>query len=88
MNVKATPVVSPPKELIAKVSESLVSESPLPVPQVLEVSTTSDLQLPLPDHSDPVLEIGTPADIKSESVEVEPLSESSVVFFVWFCGKK
>ena len=83
MNVKATPVVSPSKELIAKVSESLVSESPLPVPQVLEVSTNSDLQCPLPDHSDPVLEIGTSVDEKSKPVKTEPLSES----FVWFCGK-
>ena len=67
LSVKATPKVSPPKEVIAKVSESFVAEKPLPVQEVLEVFTNSELQHPLPDNSEPVLEIGNPVEEKSDS---------------------
>ena len=73
VNVKPTPVVSPPKNVTAKVSETVVSDSPLPVPEVLELPTSAAPQLLLPAHSDPVLEVRIPLQDASESVTVQPV---------------
>ena len=74
VNVKSTPAVSPPKNVTTKVSESLVSDSPLPVPEVLELSSNTAPQVLLPAHSDPVLEVRIPPQETSEPVIDMPVT--------------
>ena len=55
-------------------SESVVSDSPLPVPEVLELSTSAAPQVLLPAHSDPVLEVRIPPQEASEPVIDQPVT--------------
>ena len=77
MAIKTTPAVSLPTKAIAKVPASLVSLDRLPVSEVNDMSTKSDLEPSIPEHLEPV----------SEDVPVQsnPVVESDRVQFpLWW----
>ena len=51
-----------------------MSDSPLPVPEVLELSTSAAPQVLLPAHSEPVLEVRIPPQEVSEPVIDQPVT--------------